>query len=76
MNSRTGKHFKNEKDRIIHDKTGRVRVACILLKQRYLCQLMGTTVAELTRTRTVVSYYISTFVSADCHFVESLCKVA
>lgn len=24
MSSRTGKHFRNEKDLIIHDKTGRV----------------------------------------------------
>ncbi|XP_074621859.1 uncharacterized protein LOC141880275 [Acropora palmata] len=27
MNSRTGKHFKNEKDRIIHDKTGRIVIS-------------------------------------------------
>lgn len=28
MSSRTGKHFRNEKDLIIHDKTG--RVSCYL----------------------------------------------
>lgn len=86
MSSRTGKHFRNEKDLIIHDKTGRVSyylgivfagsflVPSVTPRDSFkscMLKLEFTNLCEsLPFTR------ICIFLFADFDILESLCKIS
>ena len=63
MSSRTGKHFRNEKDLIIHDKTGRVSY---YMSWYYVYWFVSRTFRDSTRFSCKLKLEYKSFVKA-CH---------
>lgn len=87
MSSRTGKHFRNEKDLIIHDKTGRVSYYLgIVFAGSFL--VPSVTPREIHSKVVCLSLNlqllcqslpftrICIFLFADFDILESLCKIS
>lgn len=80
MSSRTGKHFRSDKDLIIHDKTGRVRTVIYLLF--YSLVEVPHPVCFHVHSKpdkhfdSCISFLTTWYFLSDFNFLESLCKIS
>ena len=88
MSSRTGKHFRNEKDLIIHDKTGRVSyylgilfagsflVPSVTPRDSFKRLVVCLSLNLQLLCQSLPFTRICIFLFADFDILESLCKIS